>query len=268
MKSPGYLFIILFFLVSYPLLAQIDLLWSANSYITDLYRYSDGRVEYYCQKVSTAMNVYDSDSFELQYSVPCNADDMAYRLLPDINSNGYEEIVIVGANTFGKYIVKIVDLGTGAIIYSWSEDGANYYFRNLHQSINSNELRIDIYKEVNGYIVGESIYTLGISPNNIQDPFNGISDRNYKLVQNYPNPFNVNTIISYEINTPGNVTIKIYDITGGLVKQFLLSHSASGTYKINWDGTDNNGGKVVTGTYLYTFESGGNLSAKKMILLK
>jgi len=69
-----------------------------------------------------------------------------------------------------------------------------------------------------------------------------------------PNPYNPNkgllTFFGDGI-VPGETTIKIYTLSGELVKQLR-----SGTGKeIVWDGKTDNGESVATGIYLYTYES-------------
>ena len=77
----------------------------------------------------------------------------------------------------------------------------------------------------------------------------------FELGQNYPNPFNPTTTISYNVEMDGIVTLKIYDITGRLVKtlvnnEFKVAGGSNG-YKAIWDGTDNLGTQVSAGLYLY-----------------
>ena len=43
----------------------------------------------------------------------------------------------------------------------------------------------------------------------------------FKLQQNYPNPFNPTTTINFNVQVDGFVTLKIYDITGRLVKTLI-----------------------------------------------
>lgn len=89
-----------------------------------------------------------------------------------------------------------------------------------------------------------------------------------KLLQNYPNPFNPSTTIEYQISQPSNVKINIYDVAGRLVKEIVNEQRNTGNYSIVWNGKDNSGDNVSSGTYFYQIQSGEYLIAKKMILLK
>ncbi|MFZ2323036.1 MAG: T9SS type A sorting domain-containing protein, partial [Ignavibacteriaceae bacterium] len=105
---------------------------------------------------------------------------------------------------------------------------------------------------------------------------NGVTDvsketevpTNYNLSQNYPNPFNPSTIINYSLPKSSFVTIKIYDMLGREVKTLINSEQNSGTHNIQWNGDNNFGSKVSSGTYIYSIRTGDFYQAKKMILLK
>ena len=94
----------------------------------------------------------------------------------------------------------------------------------------------------------------------------------FRLQQNYPNPFNPTTTINYNVHVDGVVTLKIYDITGRLVRtlvnnQFKAAGNGQG-YNALWDGTDNFGVGVSAGLYLYNLQSADMNVTKKMIYMK
>tara|TARA_B000000437_G_scaffold190268_1_gene148399 strand:- start:419 stop:1216 length:798 start_codon:yes stop_codon:yes gene_type:complete len=93
-----------------------------------------------------------------------------------------------------------------------------------------------------------------------------------KLQQNYPNPFNPTTTINFNVHMDGPVTLKIYDITGRLVRTLVNNEfrSAGNTrgYDVMWDGTDNFGSTVSAGLYLYTLQTADMTVTKKMIFMK
>lgn len=98
-------------------------------------------------------------------------------------------------------------------------------------------------------------------------PTNNIPD-DFTVSQNYPNPFNPSTTINYEIPGTTNVQIKIYDINGRLIKTLVNEIKDAGGHSIDWDGKNDIGMAVATGTYLYQVQLGNNIQAKKMLLLK
>ena len=90
----------------------------------------------------------------------------------------------------------------------------------------------------------------------------------FELAQNFPNPFNPNTTIAFTLPTAQSVTIKIYDINGKFVRQLLKSELAAGLHELNWNGTNQNGEAVSSGTYIYVLESADFKDVKKMTLMK
>ena len=94
------------------------------------------------------------------------------------------------------------------------------------------------------------------------------------LEQNYPNPFNPSTAISFALPEAGKVTLRIYSLTGQLVRQVASGNYANGTHHVVWDAKDEAGSHVASGIYFYKLvvqpESGGVpfVQTRKMTLLK
>ena len=51
-----------------------------------------------------------------------------------------------------------------------------------------------------------------------------------QLLQNFQNPFNPETWIPYQLETPAEVTLHIYDTTGGIVRTLDLGFKPQGFY--------------------------------------
>ena len=118
-------------------------------------------------------------------------------------------------------------------------------------------------------IEGDTInFTLSIIVENISNDIYGIYPNYFSLHQNYPNPFNPTTTIKYELPTDAFVNIKIYDLTGRLVKTLINRKQSAGYKEVNWSGIDNSGKLATAGLYLCSFEAGEFRHTKKMVLLK
>jgi hypothetical protein len=90
----------------------------------------------------------------------------------------------------------------------------------------------------------------------------------FSLMQNYPNPFNPTTNITYTIPKNTFVTLKVYDMLGSEVRTLVNEEVTAGKITLLWNGDDNNGNKVASGTYIYRITAGNFVSAKKMLLIK
>jgi len=90
----------------------------------------------------------------------------------------------------------------------------------------------------------------------------------FALGQNYPNPFNPTTNIQYDIAKASDVKIVIYNILGQPVRTLVNARQEAAKYNVVWDGKNDQGITVATGTYIYQIHAGEFSATKKMNLLK
>ncbi len=92
------------------------------------------------------------------------------------------------------------------------------------------------------------------------------------LAQNSPNPFNRSTVIRYRLSRPSSHTLRVYDVSGRLVRTLLDGQFAVGNSEspmvITWDGRDDRGRQVSCGTYLYRLSSDSFDETRRMILVR
>ncbi|MGE5682278.1 MAG: glycoside hydrolase [Bacillota bacterium] len=115
---------------------------------------------------------------------------------------------------------------------------------------------------------GEKFYILEGDFTSPVEQINESSIYSYRLSQNYPNPFNMSTKISYSLKESGMTKLIIFDILGREVKLLRNSEMQKGNYSIEWDGTNNEGLAVSSGTYLLRISSGNFNKAIKMQVFK
>jgi hypothetical protein len=88
-----------------------------------------------------------------------------------------------------------------------------------------------------------------------------------------PNPFREKIAITYQINQPDNIKLKIYDATGRLVTNLeqLNSKSPASVARrttnncVVWEGRDNSGKQVSPGVYFIRFETNNFKQIEKVI---
>ncbi|MEO0075126.1 MAG: kelch repeat-containing protein [candidate division WOR-3 bacterium] len=84
-----------------------------------------------------------------------------------------------------------------------------------------------------------------------------------------PNPVvNSNAKISFNITSPTNVSLIIYDATGRTIKTLVNKHLNSGEYNLIWDGRDELNREVAEGIYFYTLQTETQTITKKLVLTK
>jgi hypothetical protein len=89
----------------------------------------------------------------------------------------------------------------------------------------------------------------------------------FGLSQNYPNPFNASTTIRFALPTDSDVSLRIYNVAGQLVREYK-QHMNTGYRSITWDGTNTKGEVVASGVYFYKLQAADFAKTLKMTLLK
>ena len=93
------------------------------------------------------------------------------------------------------------------------------------------------------------------------------------LGQNFPNPFNPETWIPYQLEKSADITLQIYDTSGGIVRTIDLGFKSQGFYMTQstaayWDGRNNMGEQVASGVYFYSLQTPDFSATRKMLILK
>jgi len=91
----------------------------------------------------------------------------------------------------------------------------------------------------------------------------------FSLQQNVPNPFNPVTSISFEVRDGGaNVSLRVYSLSGRLIRTLVNGNEPPGTRTVTWDGTNDADQPVASGTYFYRLTAPSFSRTNKMLLLK
>lgn len=86
--------------------------------------------------------------------------------------------------------------------------------------------------------------------------------------QNYPNPFNPVTTIDYYLPSAGKVSLKIFDLSGGLITTLIDRYEEAGEKSVTWNGMNTSGEQVASGVYFFKLETGTESIVKKTVLLR
>jgi hypothetical protein len=84
----------------------------------------------------------------------------------------------------------------------------------------------------------------------------------------YPNPFNPSTIIPFEIAAKGRVEMKIFDVSGRLIRTLREGVFEAGRHAARWDGTDSRGTPSASGVYFCRLETGAYTATARLVLLR
>ncbi|MBI4726248.1 T9SS type A sorting domain-containing protein [candidate division TA06 bacterium] len=71
-----------------------------------------------------------------------------------------------------------------------------------------------------------------------------------------------------QLAKPGQVSLKVYNTLGQVVKTLVSEKQNPGPYSVKWNGKDETGRQTSAGIYFYRLASGEFNSTKKMAVLK
>lgn len=94
-----------------------------------------------------------------------------------------------------------------------------------------------------------------------------------KLHANYPNPFNPETWIPYQLAEDAEITIRIYNASGHIVRTIFSQYQVSGYYlnrskAAYWNGKNEFGEQVASGVYIYELTTPAFRQIKRLVVLK
>jgi hypothetical protein len=143
---------------------------------------------------------------------------------------------------------------------NWFPDAKATYMANRDANIAA--LKDSMTNATSVYIPGDSLSALITEITALEDFINGPSE--FSLYQNYPNPFNPTTSIAFKLDKADKISMKIYDITGQLVKTVIDNKNyTAGPHIVKIDMS-----KHSTGVYFTVLNNGSQNLVRKMMLIK
>jgi subtilisin family serine protease len=83
-----------------------------------------------------------------------------------------------------------------------------------------------------------------------------------------PNPFNPATGLHFNLPADSHVDLRIYDVAGHLVRSLVSGSMPAGANRVNWNGTDDSGRAVASGTYFARLVVNGEVETKSLTLVR
>jgi len=143
-----------------------------------------------------------------------------------------------------------------------TDDGGNAWNEVVVDNSTPDDLRdVFFFPGIRGWVCGEDgrIYRTDIMVSTKET----WADKGYHLTGNAPNPFRENTSINFEIPQSEQVTIRVYNLNGQLIKSLAPQNYPAGTHKLEFV---RNG--LAEGIYFFELQAGDFLATKKMIIIK
>lgn len=83
-----------------------------------------------------------------------------------------------------------------------------------------------------------------------------------------PNPFNPMTTVKFSVKYAQHVTLAVYNMNGQKVATLVNGTFPAGEHPVQWNGTDDSGRSVSSGTYLVHMKTVDHVSASKIMLVR
>ena len=83
-----------------------------------------------------------------------------------------------------------------------------------------------------------------------------------------PNPFAGETEISFALPAASHVSLRLYDVSGRLVRTLVDGSRDPGVHHVRWDGRNDAGGTVVSGIYFVKFSANGVTRSDRILKLR
>ena len=92
-------------------------------------------------------------------------------------------------------------------------------------------------------------------------------------LESAPNPFNPETGIQVYFNEQlamngGRMTVRIYDVSGALVRELYDGVIAGTPIQLSWDGRDSRGEEVASSPYFCVARAGEHRATMKLLRVK
>jgi hypothetical protein len=116
------------------------------------------------------------------------------------------------------------------------------------------------------WVAGLEPFFLGLTTAAPEQPF-------IVSVGGFPNPFNPQTELRVNLSDDfvalgQRLTVRIYDVTGALVRELYNGRPNGIEMRLTWDGRDNHGGQVASATYFGVVQTGETRVTTKLLMLK
>jgi flagellar hook assembly protein FlgD len=105
--------------------------------------------------------------------------------------------------------------------------------------------------------------------NSVAGVGDGASASSIRLRQNLPNPFGTRTTIGFDLARREQVTLRIFDVTGRVVRTLADgSVLESGSHHVEWNGHDEGGAQLQAGLYFCRLVAGPSSVTRRMVLAR
>lgn len=153
----------------------------------------------------------------------------------DVNNDGYDDVMVGNIGNTSIYyggiaMDTIPDITMEGEGYWWKDWGSTVSFAGDINKDDHTDLLVGYpSSDAVGINMGRVYVYSSLVINTKVESL--IDMDNYKV---YPNPFSTETTIQYQLQNPGKVVIKVFNISGQEIETLIDVYQPSGEYKVKW----------------------------------
>jgi Domain of unknown function (DUF4832)/Domain of unknown function (DUF4874)/FlgD Ig-like domain len=123
------------------------------------------------------------------------------------------------------------------------------------------------WQALKGYnALNHTVKISSFNPNSIRKNKHSSSGNKFALRGSFENQMNGSVGIDYEIDKTSQVSFKIFDLSGNLIRILADGIRSPGSYNLTWKGIGQDGRAAPEGVYLVNFSANGILETKRAFL--
>lgn len=89
------------------------------------------------------------------------------------------------------------------------------------------------------------------------------------VLSSFPNPFRYGTSVTFVLDRPGSVRLRVWDVAGRLVRTLVEREMPAGRQTVHWDGLDSHRRPAAAGVYFCDLNHDGRpLAGQKLVRLR
>ena len=182
------------------------------------------------------------------------AEGMSFDYLYGQGPDNYVDIIQASGGTM---VFRSQDNLGRVILYS----GASDNYRAIHSTVMFGALRDGALSKTD--LMGDYLDYLNelIGVQELEDVF-------VQNIQLAPNPSRGPMSLRFTLTQPGRVSVKIYNTVGQLTRELIDAELTQGSHDIVWDGKDNAGRTLSSGSYIFRINVGGSVINKAVLIVK
>ena len=162
--------------------------------------------------------------------------------------------------------LTVVSGDTGVVTLSWPDirNTVPQGFQFMLEDLVSGQ-RVTMFDEESYRYnsLGVHEFLINVEANVVDEYASDLLPDEFALISVYPNPFNNATRIRYGLPEAGQVSLKVYDISGRVVSTIIDRQVTAGHHVIEWDAR-----QASSGLYLLQLEASNYKAIRKVVLTK